>query len=64
MLDADEDDFGEGYFDPCLGTVILAVHDGRDDVWIHLSDGSALEFFPVVEGGFNVELHPPVECTS
>lgn len=45
------------YFDQIVGACIVAVHDDSESVWLHLSDGSCMEFFALPEGGFDFEIH-------
>lgn len=53
------DEQEEGYFDQCIGAVITAIHDDDESVWIHLSDGSVLEFYATAEG-FDFDIHAEV----
>lgn len=53
-----EDTEETSYFDQCVGCEIMAIHDDSGSVWLHLSDGSALEFFALPDGGFDFDIHP------
>lgn len=55
----DEDDQASGYLDSCVGTTIRAVHEDDDSYWLHLSDGTSLQFY-VDADGLNVEVHKEV----
>lgn len=47
------------YFEQIVGACIVAVHDDDESIWLHLSDGSAVEFYslPLPDGGFDFEIH-------
>lgn len=56
----DADDEAEvGYYEQCIGATITAVHSDSESLWLHLSDGSLMEFTALTGGGFDIEIHPP-----
>lgn len=55
----DDIDEVEAYYDQCIGLVLTAVHDDSESIWLHFSDGSAMQFYALNEGGFDMDIHPP-----
>lgn len=53
----DDLDDEDAYYDQAVGLVITAIHDDTESIWLHLSDGSAMEFYATTDG-FDMDIHP------
>ena len=47
----------DAYYEQAVGLVITSIHDDTESVWLHLSDGSAMEFYATATG-FDMDIHP------
>jgi hypothetical protein len=52
----DDEDNTAAYYAPIIGAVITAVHHGKESIWLHLSNGAALEIIALPRG-FDFEIH-------
>lgn len=57
MTPPDDEDNTAAYYAPIIGAVITAVHHGKESIWLHLSNGAALEIIALPRG-FDFEIHP------
>ena len=53
----DDVDDEDAYYDQVVGLVITSIHDDSESIWLHLSDGSAMEFYATTDG-FDMDIHP------
>lgn len=51
-----EDTSAAAYYAPIIGSIITAVHHGKESIWLHLSNGAALEII-ALPCGFDFEIH-------